>query len=424
MKQVFKKAALAAAMAGLFGGGTGTASAAGFALIEQSGSGMGNAFAGAAATAEDASTIFFNPAGLTRLEGSQFALGAHVVMISAEFTNNGSSALPTGVLTPLGGDGGNAGGTALVPNAYLSMPIGDRWAIGVGVNAPFGLATEYDADWVGRYQGVKSELMTINVNPTVAYEINDAVSVGVGVSYQQLDAELTSSQVIFAPLEGLAKLEADDDGYGWNAGVLIQAAPGTRVGVSYRSAIDYTLEGNVTVTDTSGAVVILSTDATADITMPDMLSVSLVQAINDKIDLLADVTYTRWSTVDTIPIVTPGGTLDTLVLDFDDAFRYSLGMNYKCSEKFIGKAGIAFDESPVNDENRTVRLPDNDRIWISLGGSYKVGQAGKLDFGYSHLFTSESSINQDRGNAAAFGLVSGTYEASIDIVSLQYSMSF
>jgi long-chain fatty acid transport protein len=266
--------------------------------------------------------------------------------------------------------------------------------------------------------------MTINVNPTVAYEINDAVSVGVGVSYQQLDAELTSSQVIFAPLEGLAKLEADDDGYGWNAGVLIQAAPGTRVGVSYRSAIDYTLEGNVTVTDTSGAVVILSTDATADITMPDMLSVSLVQAINDKIDLLADVTYTRWSTVDTIPIVTPGGTLDTLVLDFDDAFRYSLGMNYKCSEKFIGKAGIAFDESPVNDENRTVRLPDNDRIWISLGGSYKVGQAGKLDFGYSHLFTSESSINQDRGNAAAFGLVSGTYEASIDIVSLQYSMSF
>ena len=104
--------------------------------------------------------------------------------------------------------------------------------------------------------------------------------------------------------------------------------------------------------------------------------------------------------------------------------RYSLGLNYKCSERFIGKAGVAFDESPVTDQNRTVRLPDNDRIWVSVGGSYKVGQSGKLDFGYSHLFTSESSINQDRGNAAAFGLVSGTYEASIDIVSVQYSMSF
>ncbi len=423
MKKAFGKTALAVAVAGIFGSGAGGASAAGFALIEQSGNGMGNAFAGAAATAEDASTIFFNPAGLTRLEGPQFAVAGHVVAVSAEFTNNGTSAAPP-VGVPLGGNGGDAGSTAFIPNAYFSMPIADRWAIGVGVNAPFGLVTEYDSDWVGRFQGIKSDIMTVNINPTVAYKINDMVSVGFGLSYQQLDAELTNAQVLGPATEGLSTLEADDDGLGWNTGVLFQVSPTTRIGASYRSVIDYTLEGNVRVTDSSGTVVVLATPATADITMPDMLSVSLVQAISDKIDLLADVTLTRWSEIDTVPIVAPSGTLDTLVLNFDDALRYSLGLNYRCSDRFTGRVGVAFDESPVNDQNRTVRLPDNDRIWISLGGGYKIGQSGKLDFAYSHLFTSESSINQDRGDATMFGLVSGTYEASIDIVSVQYSMSF
>jgi long-chain fatty acid transport protein len=429
MKQVFKKAALAAAMAGIFGGGAGTAAAAGFALIEQSGSGMGNAFAGAAATAEDASTIFFNPAGLTRLEGTQVTVAGHVVAVSAEFSNNGTSTAPFTIGT-LGGNGGNAGDTAFIPNAYFSMPVGERLVLGIGVNAPFGLVTEYDSDWVGRFQGIKSEIMTVNINPTVAYKVSDTVSLGFGVNYQQFDAELTNKVngvgLGFPPGTELdAKLEADDDGVGWNAGVLIQASPTTRIGASYRSAIDYTLEGDVTITNAGVLVGLASGPVSADVTLPDMFSVSLVQAINDKFDLLADVTFTRWSEIQSIRIVnSSGGTVDTLVLNFDDTYRFSVGLNYKCSDKFIGKFGLAYDQSPVDDQNRTVRLPDNDRKWISVGGSYKVGQAGKLDFGYSHLFSSDSSINQDRGNALAFGLVSGTYEASIDIVSLQYSMSF
>jgi len=156
-----------------------------------------------------------------------------------------------------------------------------------------------------------------------------------------------------------------------------------------------------------------------------MFSLSLVQAINDRLELLADVTFTRWSEIDRVPIVaTSGATLDTLVLNFDDTMRYSVGLNYRWTDQFTAKVGTALDESPVNDSNRTVRLPDTDRIWVSLGGTYKVSQAGKLDFGYSHLFTSDSQINQTRGNAVLFGTVSGSYEASIDIFSIQYSISF
>lgn len=430
MHRLFRKNLMALAITAALGGASGLASAAGFALIEQSASGMGNAFAGAAATAEDASTIFFNPAGLTKLEGRNFAVAGHAIGLSAEFTNNGSSTAPAGIAT-LGGNGGNAGDTAFVPNAYFSMPLGDRMVLGIGVNAPFGLVTEYDPDWVGRFQGIKSELKTININPTLAYKVNDAVSVGFGVSYQKFDAELTnkvSGAAFGLPgTEFNAKLEADDDGFGWNAGVLFQAGPSTRIGFSYRSTIDYTLEGDVTITDPTGAVVgAASGAATADITLPDMFSLSLVQTLNDKIDLLADVTFTRWSEIQTIRILNPatGATRDTLVLNFDDTTRYSIGLNYKFSDRIIGKFGVALDESPVSDQDRTVRLPDSDRKWIALGGSFKVGQAGKLDLGYAHLFTSESSIDQTRGNAAAFGRVAGTYEASIDIVSVQYSMSF
>jgi long-chain fatty acid transport protein len=424
MKKTFRKAALVAAVTGVFAGGAGTAAAAGFALIEQSGNGMGNAFAGAAATAEDASTIFFNPAGLTRLDGRQVAFAGHIVAVSAEFTDNGNSVTAGGGALPNGGNGGNAGETAFIPNAYFSMPYGDRWFIGVGVNAPFGLVTEYDEDWVGRFQGIKSEIMTVNINPTVAYKVSDTVSVGFGVSYQQFDAELTNAQLLPGPSEGRARLEADDDGFGWNAGVLIQATPTTRIGASYRSKIDYTLEGDLNVT-TSGGATVLASPATADVTLPDMFSLSLMHALNDKIDLLADVTFTRWSEIDRVNVVAPSGaTLDTLVLDFDDTVRYSLGINYRCSDRFTGKLGIAFDESPVDDQNRTVRLPDNDRKWIAAGGSYKVGQAGKLDFGYAYLFTSDGSIDQTRGSQLNFGRVAGTYEASIHIVSVQYSTSF
>src|SRR6185436_15564059 len=172
------------------------------------------------------------------------------------------------------------------------------------------LVTEYDSDWVGRFQGIKSDLKAININPTIAYKVNDAVSVGFGVSYQQFDAELTnkvSGAAFGLPgTEFNAKLEADDDGFGWNAGVLFQTGPSTRIGFSYRSTIDYTLEGDVTITDPTGAFVgAASGAATADVTLPDMFSLSLVQTLNDKIDLLADVTFTRWSEIQTVRIINP-----------------------------------------------------------------------------------------------------------------------
>jgi long-chain fatty acid transport protein len=431
MKRHFNRNVLGMMIAAAFAGGSGTASAAGFALIEQNASGMGNAYAGAAAVAEDASTIFFNPAGLTKLQGKNIAVAGHLIDLGIKFSNNGNSTAPTSPapIASIGNNGGDAGDKIPVPNVFFSMPIGEQLTFGIGVSAPFGLVTDYDAGWVGRFQGIKTSVETLNLNPTIAYKVSDALSVGFGINFQQFDAEFTNAVVLGVNTEGLAKLKADDDGIGWNAGVLFDVSPTTRIGASYRSTIDYTLKGDLTITAPNGANVVvpgLTGAVTADVTLPDMISVSLMQGINDKISLLADITSTRWSEIENVRIVNSasGGPADTLVLNFSDTMRYSVGLNYKYSDQLTFRFGLALDESPVDDSNRTVRLPDNDRTWIAIGGSYKVSDSGKLDFGVANLSTGNTPIDQVRTGAAANGRVAGSYDVSINIFSVQYSMSF
>ena len=439
MQKKFQRNLVALAVASMLGGTSTLASAAGFALIEQSASGMGNAFAGAAATAEDASTIFYNPAGMSKLEGMQITVGAHLIDLSAKFSNSGSSKPAAIVTNPLGGNGGDAGGLAVVPNFYFVMPIGDRLNFGVGVNAPFGLKTEYDDAWAGRFQGIKSDLMAINVNPSLSFKVSDALSIGAGVNYQRLDAELTNAVVLAPNTEGRAKLKADDDAWGWNVGVLFQPAPSTKVGASYRSKLEYTLDGTTTVTTASGTVVPTASGPTrADVTLPDSFSLSLAQKLNDQWELLADATFTRWSKINRINIVnsTDGTLRDSLVLDFDDTWRYSVGVNYKLNEGWTLKGGVALDQSPVKGaSSRSVRLPDNDRTWVSIGAAMKIKQSGKLDFGYSHLFIKDADINFTRSQQApgfttptpapgTASTVAGSYTGSVDIFSVQYSISF
>ena len=227
-----------------------TSHAAGFALIEQSASGMGNAFAGGAAGAEDASTIFFNPAGMTYLPDNQLVIAVHVIKPSVNFSNNGSH---SGVGTTMtGGNGGDAGDLALAPNFYFTKAVSDSVRLGIGVNAPFGLKTEYDSDWAGRYQALKSELKTININPSVAFKVNNMISLGAGVSYQRAEATLTNA-VDFGTIcagtalkaacagtgvtpqkaDGLASIKGDDWSWGYNLGAKYRCTPESHVDIGY-----------------------------------------------------------------------------------------------------------------------------------------------------------------------------------------------
>src|SRR4051794_38711542 len=233
-----------------------------FALQEQNASGLGHAYAGGAAAAEDVSTIFYNPAGLVRLSTAQVVVAGNLICPSSKFNDTGSQ---PAAFQPLGGTGGDAGSCAGVPNLYIGVPFTDKWSFGLGVNVPFGLKTEYDSNWAGRFQAVKSDLKTYNINPAISWEPTKTLTVGAGVNYQHLTAELTN-QVNYAAafaqgvqglvaagqvpaaaaptligsaagLESSAQVKGDDGSWGWNLGVLWQATPQTRIGGAYRSAI-------------------------------------------------------------------------------------------------------------------------------------------------------------------------------------------
>jgi len=399
--------------------------AAGFALMEQSGSGMGNAYAGSAAVAEDASTIFFNPAGLSLLPGAQVVGAVHGINLDAEFSGTGAITPPA---LPVGTDtGGNLGDFIAVPNLYFGMPVGERFAFGIGVNAPFGLITEYHKDWMGRFMGIKSDLKTVNVNPSIAFKVNDVISLGAGVNWQKADAELTNAVLLPGPSEGVSRLEADDDTWGWNIGALFQLSEDMRVGISYRSALDYTLEGTATVTSNVTGATVASFPAEAEVTFPDMAILSVVQRFGEKWELLGDLMYTNWSKIDQIRVVnsSTGGTLDTLVFDFDDAWRVAFGVNYHSSERWTFKGGVAYDQSPMDDNTRTVRLPDEDRVWLALGVKYRFSKNSALDLGYAHLFVDDASISQAKTiGPGVTSSVNGDYETNIDLLSLQLTWTF
>ena len=410
-------ASVAAALLIMSGG----AAASGFALIEQSGSGLGNAYAGGAASAEDASTLFYNPAGMSRLNGMQIAVAGNMIKPGAKFTDSGASIAPGAFAK--NGSGGDAGSWALVPNAYFMMELNPQTRIGLGVNAPFGLQTNYDANWMGRFQAVKSKLETININPSLSYQVNDMVSIGVGLDYQRIKADLTNARALGA-IEGVTTLTGNDAAWGFNFGGLFQLADNARIGVSYRSGIQFKLSGNAY---TSSALPIPGTNVlipvSAAIKTPDTWSVSYFKSLDNKWDVMADLSRTGWSSFKELRViqVSTGNTIALTPENWSNTWRVSLGGNYHYNSQWTSRLGIAFDQTPVSDAFRTARIPDGDRTWLSLGGQYKPSKESAVDFGYAHLFVKNAAINQ---TVAGAGTLNGSYKNSVDILSAQYSHSF
>lgn len=454
MKQRVAMRAIPALLACL---ASGYAAASGFQLIEQNAGGLGNAHAGSAAVAENASTIFFNPAGMTQLNGREVSVGLTAVQPSFKFNNGNSN-----VGTTLGAAGGDDGGTlGLIPNAYLSWAINKDLYLGVGVGAPFGLMTEYKNPWVGAAQSIKFDVKTLNLNPSIAYRVNDTVSLGFGVDYQKIKAEYQRAVGTLAAPTGnsvglTAVLKLDDTAWGWNAGVLFNVSPATKVGVSYRSAIKYGLTGTSSI-DSNGNPVANATmaslvsrgaasDVKADLELPDTLIISATQKLNSQWEMLGDLSYTGWSSIPKLDIVRTSGlqsgaTAQTLDTNFRDTWRVALGGTYAMRDDLKLKIGIAYDQTPTKNANyRLVSMPDNNRLWLSFGSQWKLSKGSSLDVGVSYLYLKDAAIHNDQSQVIANptnnatlaaqnallqrGIVDGTYKDSAWILGVQYSTSF
>jgi len=415
---------LAAAIGTAFAALGTNALASGFQLQEQNASGLGLAYSGMAAAVQDASTVFWNPAGTALLPGIQGAVALNYIMPDTKYTDGPSPNPRVSTFNPVASNGGQGAESALVPAMYGSWMINPQWSVGLGINAPFGLATDWDSPWQGQFHGLRSEIETLNINPTVAFKVNNAIQLGAGIGYQRLKATLTTA----ANLAGtaIAQVEGEDWAWGWNVGALFALGPDTRIGVTYRSTMRYTVEGDLTFN--TAALAAGAGTVKADIKLPDTFSVAVSHQLNPKTRLLADWTWTGWDTIQNLNIVRTSGPLagtnaQSTALNFKNSWRLGGGIEYEVSQPWLLRAGIAYDTSPVQDAFRTPRLPDNDRTWLAIGARYKPTPNWWFDVGYTYIWVHDAP-SQLTPNALPPGNLVGNYKANINIIGAQASFKF
>ncbi len=437
-----------------------TAQASAFQLLEQGAQGQGTSFAGTGVNWEDPATAFWNPAGMNRHDQRSATVVASVVDVSFDFSDDGSTlnAGDAGNLTYEQLPGADAtestdgGETAFVPNFYYVHPLSDDLTAGFAVNVPYGLESDYDEEWVGRYHATNSELITINLNPSIAYRLSEHVSLGGGINLQYAEATLGSRldpsavgpQFFFQDFNSVrgdpnddsdVVVEGDNWGAGLNLGVAAEINEQTRLGITYRGHVTHSIDGDVSYNhrnETFEAAnekgnVFVDADAAATIDLPETLTISYSgrpATFGNDVNFMGDLTWTRWSRIDSLDIEFDSKQPDTSEsLDFNDTLRLALGAAWDVSDNWILRTGIAYDEAPVDDKaTRSPRIPDNDRRWFSVGfGYHPAGSNFEIDAAYSHLRISDTSI--ERTNE--FGdVLRGDYDNSVDIVAVQGAWRF
>ena len=421
MKGTIRAAIAAGAAAALLGAPD--AQATGYMLREQSGSMLGQAFAGQNAYTLDPSVIFHNPAGMSALDGRRASLVLSGIRPQSQFDDDGSA----GGL-PLGSEeSGDAGDDALVPALYAMDSHGD-WRFGIGVNAPFGLSTSYEEDWIGRYAAIDSELTSVNVNPVLSYRFNQYLSMGAGVQLQYIDARLTNAVVVPLAGESLTELEANDWGFGITAGALIEPGPRTKIGVGFRSSVRHEAVGDAKI-ETVGGATVFEDDARAEVQTPETIGLSILQTITDRLSVAATVEWTNWSRFDELRVTFDSGAPDSVVDEnWQDTFFYSVGVNYQLTPRLLVRGGVAYDQTPVRNKYRTARLADQDRAWVAAGLTYAFNEWASFDVGYAHVFVRDSEIRETMAiTPPVFGVTGtlrGEYENSVDLLAIQANFRF
>ncbi|MFO1036800.1 MAG: outer membrane protein transport protein [Geminicoccaceae bacterium] len=420
------------------------AEAGSFYLQEQSVTGIGRANAGSVAAAQDASTIYFNPAGMTKLSGPQVLIGGFAINPSGEVKDEGSTAASPGTLGQTIGLTSSAEhpyGLEGVPNFYAAVPVKDHdiW-LGLGVTVPFGLQTEYADDFFGRYDSTKSEVRTIDVSPVLAVKVTDWLSIGGGLDIQHASAELKNA--LPNPLtpggpstatDGEFRVQGDDTNVGFNFGILLNPLEGTQIGVHYRSQMDHDLRGSARYSDLTGPLAFLNGTNSADakLNLPNIVSFGLSQELGHGVTLLGSATWFNWERFREIKIEGDAERGEpTSVQNYDNTWSLAVGTEYRPLPSLTLRTGFQFDQTPTRNEYRTTRIPDGDRYWLSVGASWQATDWFTVDAAYAHIFVVSTTVDQSQtfyeGTALAttVNTRAKTANAGVDVFGLQARFTF
>ena len=396
---------------------TGSAQAGGFAVREQSAYYQGMSFAGSG-TGDTLSSMYWNSAAAAAAPGLNAESHIAIIVPDSEITASGGGALLLG----LGSESGDIADPAFVPASYGNYQLTDQLYLGLAINSGFGLVTKPDnIDWAGSILAITSDVFTINVNPTLAYRVTPELTIGLGVQIEYLEVRLNNNPSPLAPIVGLPltprSAELDDIGIGATAGAVWTPLAGTTIGIGWRSAVDFDLEGDYQNFAIAG-------DAEAELTLPDILTIGLRQRLTHTVDLLLGYEWTNWSRVGTIPVVVGGVTPEELRLNYDDGHFVSAGLEYDYSPDTTLRFGIAWEQSPISDTERNVLLPDSDRFWVSVGATHRFSDRISVDLGYTHIFADDAPICRALdGEPCGEGpgvLIEAEGDASVDIVAASF----
>jgi long-chain fatty acid transport protein len=428
------RTSLAAGVALLALAAASQASASAFYLQEQSVRGTGRAYSGEVAD-KGVGSLWWNPASIAGIDRNEGYIGLNMIQVDSKVTNNGSTITrpvpPAGLTTPVGGDNTafDPINDGIVPNAGAAFRINDKLAFGISVAAPYNFTTEYNTNSWTRYDALKSQLRTVNVDGVIADRVHDMIDLGVGITALYADAKLTNALPNISPLQadGSQSLKGDGWAYGYTVGAQIHPSKALTIGASYRSKIDQKLDGTVTVAGLLAPIPAannFSVDGQAKITLPWIANVGARWAVNDQWTLNASVSRVGWKEFDAIRVSFPGGA-STSAQDYKNVTTYAAGVDFQASPRLTLRAGVQYDPTPTPDVGRTARVPDGDRMMYATGATWAATDNIKLDAALSYISFKDSQINRTDVTATSSTVrLNGDVTGSAVVISTGARFSF
>lgn len=417
--------------------------AAGFQINEVSPTIQATALADAATASGDISGMAFNPATLGTIQGTDIYVAGNWIIPDVGYSNAQGTIYPT---TPGGtnvtgvNSQSNITPSALIPSIYMgtNLPYEPDIKVGIGMDVPWGMTTDYDQNWVGQYNAVDSSIKTLNIFPTVAYQVTPKLDLGAAVNFERISASYSNNfyQNIFGiTSQGTSILNGSAWAMGYVLGAMYKVTPKTTIGLDYHSPVRETIDGTATISGTcafggyncNSLIPGLGTDnGNVTIKLPATANIGVSEQLTERLTLMAGAQWTQWSTIQAIDADIVGVGFDNTQLSYKNSWLYSLGASYLLTPKWTLMGGVAYDETPTVNQFRDPRIPDTNREWITTGLEYAASKNLSVFGTYEHIFMNDQSISvtQQSGGGAASSKISADYSGYADIVAAGMNYTF